>query len=134
MEFRPPRSSRHKFRAPLPPSLIGPGTAEVRAAGRAERVSTQRGPDGTGRNGTGRDGKGGGGRPRAGDGARGVVPGVRSPGRVLGPGSGRPLLQKSAGTAVTSPISPDVFPRRLAELNIPQWALWGVSALTSTRF
>jgi len=51
-----------------------------------------------------------------------------------GPGSGRPLLQKSAGTAVTSPISPDVFPRRLAELNIPQWALWGVSALTSTRF
>lgn len=36
--------------------------------------------------------------------------------------------------AVTSPISPDVFPRRLAELNIPQWALWGVSSLTSTRF
>lgn len=36
--------------------------------------------------------------------------------------------------AVTSPISPDVFPKRLAELNIPQWALWGVSSLTSTRF
>lgn len=41
--------------------------------------------------------------------------------------------EKSALAAVTSPISLDVFPRSLVELNSPQWALWGASSLTSTR-
>lgn len=78
---------------------------------------------------------GGGGEQWAG----GAPGGLASPNLRCGPlgefGEARAGAAKSQPEpAVTSPISPDVFPRRLAELNIPQWALWGVSSLTSTRF
>lgn len=66
--------------------------------------------------------------------ARGAGGGARGrDGRARGCPQPAGRTEKSARAAVTSPISPDVFPRSLVELNSPQWALWGASSLTSTR-
>lgn len=72
-----------------PPSLIGPGTAEVRAAGRVEQVSTQRGPDGTGRDGGRRP------PPGRGWGSRGCA---------WGP-PGRPCPRAGLGEAAAAKVS-----------------------------